>query len=159
MKDYPLSYFIEGAKTALGGVSAFVAGMIGGTITADLQSYYTQETLIQCLISWPLMVIYTMAHMWGLLLLPFLGIMFYGLVWRDWSRCIGIGVISIATATTWLLCKRHNPYGNIEDSITFSISIAVAMCLIIIGIILRRRKDVQQAGPAYPPQGVGSADP
>jgi hypothetical protein len=159
MKDYPLASFVEGANTALGGVFAFVAGMIGGTITADFQSYHTPETLLQCLILWPMMIVYTMAHMWGLLLFPFLAIMFYGLVWREWSRCIVIGVISIATATTWLLCKKHNPFGNFEDAITFSISMAVALGLIFIGIILIRRIDAQQAGPGRPPQGVGSPAP
>ena len=154
MRDYPISCFTEGAKAAVSGVAAFVAGMIGGTITATLQSYYTAKELWMCLIIWPLLIVYTLAHLWGLLLVPFLAIMFYGLVWREWNRLVGIGAISIATTTKWLLSKQHNPFGTVTDSITFTISIAVAVCFIWMGIVLEKRKSVQQVVPPYGTQGA-----
>jgi len=146
MKDYPLSCFAGGAKSAVGGVSAFVAGMIGGTITATLLSYHTSEELLLCLVNWMMMIVYTLTHLWGLLFVPFLAIMFYGLVWKEWNRFVGIGVITIATTATWLLCKQKNPFQNLTDGITFSISMTLAVGFIIIGIILGKRRGVQRTG-------------
>lgn len=144
MRDYPLSSFTGGAKAAIGGVGAFVAGLIGGTITATLQSYYTAEDLWMCLANWPLLVIYTLAHLWGLLLLPFLAFMFYGLVWREWNRFVGIGGITIASAITWLLCTHHNPFATVADTITFSISMTLAISFVTTGLVYEKRKAVQQ---------------
>ena len=50
-----------------------------------------------------------------------------------------------------------------EDRIadnTIRASIAVILIINTCGIVwLRKKKTAQQSGPAYPPQGVGSADP
>ena len=139
MNDDPLSYFVEAAKTTTAGVCSFVTGLIGGSIIADLQSYHTSETFWLCFVTWPLLIVYTIAHLWGLLLTPFLAIMFYGLIWKGWNRLVGASAIAIASATTWLLCKEINPFRNFKDGIIFCISMGVPISLLLIGVYMEKR--------------------
>jgi hypothetical protein len=140
MNDNPLSYFVETAKTTTGGVCSFAIGLIGGSIIADFQSYHTSETFWLCFVMWPLLIVYTIVHLWGLFLAPFLAIMFYGLIWKEWNRLLCSSLIAITSAITWLLCQEINPFSNIKDGLIFCISMGVPISLLLISVYMEKRR-------------------
>ncbi len=73
--------------------------------------------------------------------------------------------LAFTSPTIWILSFLHSIGIQCPDTITY---ILIPVNSIIVAIVLRgayagvhklTKHKAQQAGPAYPPQGVGSADP
>jgi hypothetical protein len=100
-KDYPISCFSDAARSTLGGVLAFFLGLVGGSLivfSQEIAGLRFEWTAF--LVAWLVLLPYTVIKLWGLLLLPLLGTILFGLVWRDWNRLICAALTAIVFSVT-----------------------------------------------------------
>ena len=142
MKDFPLSCFADVAKTTVGGVLSFYAGLVGGSMIVFSERLFSAGTWGWCLVAWLALIPYAIAHSWGLLLAPALGVLLFGAVWFEWNRLIVASVVAILLSTTTLICAKHNPLAEAESALPFLIAMGLALSILAIGAtweILKRR--------------------
>jgi hypothetical protein len=90
MDDYPISCFTAAFRTTLGGVLAFFLGLVGGSyifLSPDITFLGTWAWLLT---AWLVLIPYTIARLWGLLLVPILAVLHLaGVESRNYmlSRC------------------------------------------------------------------------
>jgi len=146
MNHDAISCFFEASRTVVGGVCAFIIGMAGGMVIITMLDYcYSIDDLLFCVVSWPAFIFYVMAYIWGLLYLPFIGIMFYGLIWEEWNRLACAGTITIVSVIVWMVCEQENPFSNLRDGIVFCVSMGTALGLVVLGVWSERRICIQQS--------------
>ncbi len=146
MKDYPLSIFIEAAKTTLGGAVTFYMGMVYGSVIVFTQGISLPSRWEWYAVGWMLLLPYTIAKLWGLFLAPFLGIMLIGLLWKEWSRIISFSLIAIVFSIITLVSAKHNPFESKTSAIRFGVSMGIAVVLLFGGVYLERTRKVVQQG-------------
>ena len=135
-KDFPISCFTAGARSAFGGVLAFYLGLVGGSVivfAADWGSLRTEWALY--FTAWLFLLPYTVARIWGLALLPFLAGLLYGLVVKDWNRWISASLVAIAFSGTVLVCMPFNPFESREPVLPFVLTMGAAFLVLFTGII------------------------
>ncbi len=134
MKDYPLTAFTEGTKSALGGVIAFLLGLAGGTLLLTSSGLIGNGPWLWYFIA-PIGILpYTIARLWGLLLAPILGVIFLGLIWMDWNRIVCGSLVALLYATTTLICAKHNPFIDGNTANSFLALLACAFMILFAGI-------------------------
>ena len=131
MNDEPLSSFTHAAKSTLGGILAFYAGLVGGAFILDpvagrFQGWY--------LVAWMAILPYTIAKLWGLLLAPLLVILLYGAIWLEWNRLLIATSVAILLAATMLASLPHNPFTD-PDAWLFITKISLTAALLLLGIL------------------------
>ena len=109
-EDDHLSAIRAGARGAFGAAVAFLGGITAGTAAAVFVKEGVGLAAWGLLIAPLVLVPYSIGELWGLLLLPIYGAMFYGLVWRDWNRLVGASVLALATATALLVSLGGGPF-------------------------------------------------
>ena len=150
-KDFPVSCFAAGARSTLGGALAFFAGLVGGTlIVLASEVGGLQFFRLACLVGWMVLLPYTVARLWGLLLLPFLGVMLYGLIWRDWNRLAGAALVAIALSATVLVSARKNPFETPESGLAFGLAMGAALLFLFSGIMRERARQRPARRPERP---------
>jgi len=147
-KDFPLSCFSEAARTTIGGVLAFQAGLLGAGLIVFAEGLDRANTWIWCLFAWMALIPFTIARLWGLLLAPILAAIFYGAVWREWNRLMVAGGTALALAATTLVCARHNPFADDEFPAAFLIAAGLAAATFALGAALEILK---KRAPKPPP--------
>ena len=135
MNDYPLSCFTDVAKTTTGGVLSFYAGLVGGSIIVFSELLISFRIWGWCSVAWLALIPFTIAKLWGLLLVPALGIMLFGSIWREWNRLIIASGVAILLSTTTLYCAKYNPFTQADSAIPFIITMGIALVLFAIGVI------------------------
>lgn len=150
MKDFPLSVFSAAARSTVGGVLAFQAGLTGAGLIVFAEGLNRTSTWVGCLFAWMALIPFTVARLWGLLLAPVLVVLFYGAVWREWNRLVVAGGTALALATTTLVCARHNPLADRASATAFLIATGVALALIALGAALEILK-IRAATRRRPP--------
>ena len=161
MKDYPLSCFSDVAKTTVGGVLSFYAGLVGGSIIVFFEMLFAVRIWGWCLVAWLALIPYTLAKSWGLILVPVLGVMLMGSIWLEWNRLIVASIVAILLSITTLYCAKHNPLSESESALPFIVTMGLALIILAIGIIWEiikrypaRRRRVPLCGGASPePRG------
>lgn len=134
-KDYPISCLWEGSRSTFGGVLAFFAGMVGGTLIVAAQNgSILQGDGSAYWIGWMFLVLRAMADLRGIVLLPFLGIMLFGLVWRDWNRPAGAALIALALAGISFLTESCNPFAEPESTRRLALAAGPAVLLLLAGL-------------------------
>ncbi|NCA82561.1 MAG: hypothetical protein EOM72_07400 [Opitutae bacterium] len=134
-KDFPLSCLWEGSCSTLGGVLAFFAGMVGGTLIVAAQAgSILQGDGAAYLIGWMFLVLRAMADLRGLVLLPFLGIMLFGLVWRDWNRLAGAALVALVLAGISFLTADCNLFAEPESTRRLALTAGPAVLLLLAGL-------------------------
>jgi len=156
--SYPLSSFTEAFKSTGAGVLSFFLGLVGGSIIVLSQgiNFVNNWAWSWYLCAWIILVPYTIAKLWGLILAPILAIILHGLVWNEWNRLIGGSLVAILLSVTTFVCAKHNPFDAPDSGIKFLITMGIAVILLIVGVaweILMKQKIVQHA----PPAGRGEA--
>ena len=150
--DFPVSSLLAGARSTIGGVLAFFAGLVGGTlIVLAAEAGGLQFFKPACLVGWMVLIPFAVARLWGLLLLPFLGVMLYGLVWRDWNRLVGAALVAIALSAATLLSARKNPFETPESGLAFGLALGAAVLLLFSGIAWERARQRPARRPAKTP--------
>lgn len=135
IKDFPLSGFIAASQTALGGVLAFYMGLFSGGLIVMAERLRSWEALTDCSVLWLALIPYTVAKGWGLLLLPALGFLFWGVIWRDWNRLVVGSNVAILLAATTLLSAQYNPFARASSAGPFLLSMGPAVGLWLAGIV------------------------
>ena len=135
-KDFPLSCFSEAARTTIGGVLAFQAGLLGAGLIVFAEGLDRASTWGWCLFAWMALIPFTIVRLWGLLLAPILAAIFYGAVWREWNRLMVAGGTALALAATTLVCARHNPFADGEFPAAFLIAAGLAAATFALGAAL-----------------------
>ena len=162
MKDFPLSVFSAAARSTVGGVLAFQAGLMGAGLIVFAEGLDRASTWVWCLFSWMALIPFTIARLWGLLLAPVLVVLFYGAVWREWNRLMVAGGTALALATTTLVCARHNPLADRASAMAFLIATGLAMALIALGAALEilkiRAATRRRPPPPRPPIDAAAGD-
>ena len=151
MKDFPLSVLSAAARSTVGGVLAFQAGLTGAGLIVFAEGLDRAGTWVWCLFAWMALIPFTIARLWGLLLAPVLVVMFFGAVWREWNRLMVAGATALALAATTLVCARHNPLADRASATAFLITTGLAMALIALGAALEILKIRAAAKPRPPP--------
>ena len=153
MKDFPLSVFTDAARSTIGGVLAFQAGLTGAGLIVFAEGLDQASTWVGCLFAWMALIPFTIARLWGLLLAPVLVVLFFGAVWREWNRLVVVGGTAIALATTTLVCARHNPLADRSSATAFLIATGVALALIALGAALEilKIRAATRRRPPHPP--------
>jgi len=130
-------YFFDATRTTLSGILAFFAGLIGGAVIWKYQASYHlgDEEWIWCFVAWLWLIPHTLNSLWGLLLLPFLASMFYGLIWKEWSRSISSIIIALAFSSALLLTNKLNPFRCGEAIKDFFITTGSALVLLVVAVI------------------------
>ncbi len=134
MNDYPLSAYREAAKTTVGGVLAFLLGLVGGSILVFSNLLPNPGSWPWFLVAWIILVPITIAKLWGLILAPFLGFVLYGLIWREWNRLISSCAIALVFAATVLLSRGFNPFAD-PDRILYRGTLGLFICLLLAGLL------------------------
>lgn len=134
MNDYPLSAYREAAKTTIGGTLSFLFGLVGGSIIVFAELLQKPGAWPWFLVAWIVLVPTTIAKLWGLLLAPFLGIMLYGLIWREWNRLISASAIALAFAVIVWLSHGFNPFAEL-DRVLYRGMFGLFACLLLAGIL------------------------
>ena len=89
-----------------------------------------------------------------------LALLYFLLIGKNWARIV-IAIFSIYISILFA-------YSMLFENFSIRVLCALVYLLVVFGTLtfnpkvaefFRKQKGVQQAGPAYPPQGVGSADP
>ncbi len=147
--SYPLSCFTEALKSSGAGVLSFFLGLVGGSIIVFSQSIsiFGEWTWTWYLCAWIILVPYTIAKLWGLILAPILAIILYGIVWNDWNRLIGGSSVAILLSITTFICAKHNPFKAYDSGRSFLITMGIAIILLMAGVtweILLKRKIVMR---------------
>lgn len=139
MENYPLSAMLEGARTATGGTIAFAAGVIIGTTLALFITLHEFVAWHWYPFASIFLVPYTIYKLWGLLLLPLYGVVFYGLVWNEWNRLVCFAVLAIATSSIMLISFEVNPLSESETALRFLISEGFLLSILIVSYIIERK--------------------
>lgn len=137
MKETSQFYFFNATRTTFSGILAFFVGLIGGVVIWQYQKSYHQgeEEWIWCFVAWLWLIPHTLNSLWGLLLLPFLAFMFYGLIWKEWCRSISSIIIALVFSSALLLTDRLNPFRCGEAINDFLITTGSALVFLVIAII------------------------
>lgn len=133
VKDFPLSVFAAAARTTLGGAGAMLAGLVLGSaivFSEGAHSWWWYAT------AWIVLIPYTVANVWGLLLVPILGAVLIGLIWYDWNRAAGIGFVALALAAAVFLSAGYNPFREHHSLARFLLLSATAVVLIVAGMVI-----------------------
>ena len=136
MMDFPLSVLSAAARSTVGGVLAFQAGLTGAGLIVFAEGLDRAGTWVWCLFAWMALIPFTIARLWGLLLAPVLVVMFFGAVWREWNRFVVAGGTALALAATTLVCARHNPFADGEFPVAFLIAAGLAAATFALGAAL-----------------------
>jgi len=138
-KDYPISCFSDGACSALTGVLAFYLGLVGGSIIffAEKSGHLGTEWGLYA-VAWIFLIPYTIAKLWGIALLPFLGVMLYGLVMKEWNRWVGASLIAIVFSSTVLFCSGFHSLECRETALPFILTMGSALLVLFLGSIWGR---------------------
>jgi len=154
--SYPLSSFTEAFKSTGAGVLSFFLGLVGGSIIVFSQgiSIVNNWAWSWYLCAWIILIPYTIAKLWGLILAPILAIILHGLVWNEWNRLIGGSLVAILLSVTTFVCARHNPFMARDSGRSFVLTMGTAVLILIAGVtweLLLKRKNVRRSPPAGPP--------
>jgi len=122
----------------------FFLGLILGAAIVFSQGIYTPNNWLWYCIAWLILIPYTIAKVWGLILAPILAILFIGLVWYDWNRLIGLGTVALLTALTVFISAKRNPFTESGSFVEFISLSGVCVVLVATGaaieIFKKRRK-------------------
>lgn len=141
MENYPLSAMFEGMRTASTGAFTFVLGVVGGTVLAlfitipSSYGWYWYPMIIFFVVP------YTIVKLWGLLLLPLYGIVFYGLVWLEWSRVLCFTILAMATSIVILISFGDNLFAESEIAWRFLIAESVLATTLVISVLVERARN------------------
>ena len=134
-KDFPISCLWEGSRSTFGGVLAFFAGLVGGTLIVAAQTgSILQGDGSACLIGWMFLILRAMADLRGIVLLPFLGLMLFGLVWCDWNRLAGAALVALVLAGISFLTDGLNPFAEPESTRRLALAAGPAVLLLLAGL-------------------------
>jgi hypothetical protein len=117
MDDCPITCFADAGKSLASGLFSFYVGLVGGAIMVQPEWAVVSEQWFWCLFAWAGYIPYTMARLWGLILVPFLAVIFFGLIWRDWNRLVGACSVAIALATAMFLADKRNLFEDVESGL------------------------------------------
>ena len=155
IRDFPLSGFVAASRTTFGGGLAFYAGLFGGGLIVMAEMPWSWELLTECSTLWLVLIPYTVAKGWGLLLLPALGFLFWGVIWREWNRLVVGSNVAILLAAITLLCAEYNPFARASSVGPFLLTMGLAVGLWLAGIaweILKwRLTQAPKANDSVPP--------
>ncbi len=138
MDNHPLSTVFEAARTTAGGVFTFGLGVIGGTALAIFIALHDFGPWYWYPFATLFLVPYAIHKLWGLLLMPLYGLIFYGLVWNGWNRFICFSVLAIATSLVMLLSFEKNPFSDWGTAVRFLIVEGVLGGVLVAGVLVER---------------------
>jgi len=84
-------------------------------------------------VAWLFLLPFAIASFWGLALPPFLAVMFYGLVLKEWNRWIGASLIAIAFSGTVLIGFDYNPFTTREPILPLALTLGTALLILLAG--------------------------
>ncbi len=163
MENHPLSTFFEVVESTAGGAIAFCLGLAGGStivwepfvslhsrggVWGPVARWHLMDHWFIMIVGWIGLVPYTVGELWGLLLLPALMVIFYGLFWKDWNRLICASTIAILLAATGLLSMSHHLF----DDWAIPIKMGIAVLLLTLGIgweLLKRKRRIIARAPRH----------
>ncbi len=141
MENYPLSAMFEGARTAAGGGITFALGVIGGTALALFITLHHFAAWHLYPMAAVYLVPYSMYKLWGLLLMPLYGVVFYGLVWSEWNRVLCFAILAMATSIVIVISFGDNPFSESGTAWRFLIVEGVLVTLLVGSAILERTRN------------------
>jgi len=115
-------------------VLTFYLGLTGGSgivFAAVLESVHMDWVLYP--VAWMFLVPYTIVHLCGFAFLPFLAVMSYDLVLKEWNRWVGAPLIAIAFSCTVLICTDYNPLTTREPLLPVALAMGTALLLLLAG--------------------------
>ena len=140
MENYPLYAIRDGARTTAGGVFTFVLGVFGGTAFALFITFHHFGPWYWYPFATVFLVPYAMQTLWGLLLLPLYGVVFYGLVWCEWNRVLCFSMLAMATSLAMLISFQENPFSDSGTGARFLIVEGVLGVLLVTSAWLERTR-------------------
>lgn len=146
MANYPLSAMLEGARSAAGGGFTFALGVIGGTLLALFITLHHFTAWYWYPIATVFLVPYAMYKLWGLLLMPLYGVLFYGLVWSEWNRVLCFAILAMATSLVMLISFGENPLSESGTAWRFLIVEGILGALLIGSALLERARSCPTKG-------------
>lgn len=150
LDSYPLSAMCEGLRTVWGGALMFMVAVCSGTACAH---YIVYNELSHWYI-YPfasLIALFLAANqLWGLLLVPLYGLLFFGLIWREWSRLICVPILTMSTSLILLASFHALPLDD-SGSLTRFLLTEGGLSLMLFFGLLRHRRPVP-----YVPLSTGS---
>lgn len=157
--SYPLQGFHDATRSLGSGLLAFFLGLMWGTII--LLPVNSPDALKE----WPMLlliaifgVLYNLyAHwVWGLVQLITLVVFFYGLIWREWNRVIGMtSVALISTAVTWATAEDRSLDFSRESLITLGLVLLTAVVLAL--AVAWERRQTCAPEPLFPKREPNAA--
>ena len=137
---------IEGARTAIGGGVTFALGVIGGTTLALFITLHDFAAWYWYPFATVFLVPYAMYKLWGLLLMPLYGVLFYGLVWSEWNRILCFAILAMATSIVMLVSFGENPLSEAGTAWRFLLVEGVLGALLLGGALLERARHCPTKG-------------
>lgn len=138
MNKDPLEIFADAIGSTAGGVVAFFGGLFWGSVIVFAQQVDASHDLSWLMVAWLVLIPYAIANVWGLLLVPFLGAMLVGLIWRDWNRLPSAAGIAVVYAGLVLLSAEHNPFDDPVSARNFSLTMGSAILILLVSLLGRR---------------------
>jgi len=144
MRNSPLSAMHEGARTTVGGAFSFALGVVAGTTLALFITFDHFAAWWWGPVAALYLVPYAIGKLWGLLLVPLYGVVFYGLVWSEWNRLQCFSVLAMATSVVMLISFGRNPFSDSAMTRRFLSVECMLGAMLAAGVLLGRARN----GPA-----------
>jgi hypothetical protein len=138
-----ISEMFAASRSTFWGCIVFASGVVCGTTIVVI--LHTGDIDIESVAIYPVaamvLIPYTIAKFWGLILLPLYAVVFYGLIWLDWPRMLNFALLAISTSLVCVVTMRNELLCS-NGIIAFFISVELLLVVMLVaGIILERTGD------------------
>ena len=132
----------DSVRTLTGAFIIFFLGVYGGVTLTVLVVYPGFWDEWSWYIVAPLFIIpFTVFKLWGLLLIPIYGVVFYGMVWGQWNRLLCFSILALATSVIIFVSVGMNPFSEFGSGIRFILVEGILGFLVVFSAILGRLKN------------------